>query len=53
MRPTVTTLGSRGERFRERMVWSAITVCDAITTGSMLKCGDAPCDWRPLIVIQN
>ena len=53
MTPTVSTLGASGGRFRDRTVWSASTSCDAMTTGSTLRCGAAPCDCLPLTVIQN
>ena len=47
--PTVTTLGSSGGRLRDRMVWKAVTACEAITTGSIPRCGAAPCDCCPMM----
>ena len=44
---TLTTAGSRGDRVRDTMDCRAVAMWQAVSTGSMLSSGRAPCDPLP------
>src|SRR5512147_2098795 len=46
--PVVITLVVKGERLRDRMVWSASTTCEAVTMASIPRWGEAPWACRPM-----
>ena len=51
--PTVSTAGWNGSTFRATTCCSRVMICAAVTTGSTVWWGQAPCPPRPVTVTRS